>query len=312
MAKYRRNLPQNTGKICITDGGLETDLVFHKQIALPEFASYDLLKSDEGYTTLLDYFMEYAELAKQYKVGLILETPTWRANSDWGAKIGDSQESLVQINLTSVKLIEEVRHQFENEHTPIIISGCIGPRGDGYQPDFFMSISEAQRYHQLQIETFAQSNADMVAALTINYIDEAIGITLAAQQVNLPVCISFTVETDGKLPTGETLAEAIDAVDQASQTEPVYYMINCAHPTHFLNVLKEDICKKRLRGLRANASTCSHAELDEAEHLDEGNPEELGKQFSTIRRQYPFVNIIGGCCGTDIRHIRQITEYCSK
>jgi len=310
MSIYRSNLPQLDGTVCITDGGMETDLIFNKNIDLPEFASYDLLRTEEGYQILDEYYRSYIKLAQQFKVGLIFETPTWRANPDWGMKIGDSADALHHFNLKAVKQIEQIREAYLTEHTPIIISGCIGPRGDGYKPGSLMSVSEAQQYHSTQMESFAQSNADLVSALTLNYIDEAIGVTLAAKQFNVPVCISFTVETDGKLPTGESLAEAIEAVDKATENGPVYYMINCAHPTHFFDILKDEQCVARLRAIRANASSCSHAELDEAEELDDGDPYELGQQFAEIRKNFPNVNVIGGCCGTDYRHIEQLAVSC--
>lgn len=312
MTKYRFDLPQHSGKLCITDGGLETEFVFNKQVDLPEFASYDLLRSEQGYSALYDYFSVYAKMAHHYEVGLILETPSWRANPDWGHKIGDSLETLNCLNQRGVKLIEQLREQFETTNSPIVISGCIGPRGDGYSPEFFMTDNEAQNYHRFQISSFAETNVDMVAALTLNYVDEAIGVTLAAKEFDLPVCISFTVETNGQLPTGESLEHAIQAVDQATNAYPAYFMINCAHPTHFQHSLNNETCRTRLKGLRANASSCSHAELDEAEELDEGNPYELGKQFADILTKFPQINIIGGCCGTDHRHIEQIAYYCSR
>ncbi len=306
MAKTRTELPQLSEKIFITDGGMETDLIFNQQIDLPEFASYDLLRTQQGYETLFQYFIPYAKLAQKFQLGLVLETPTWRANSDWGEKIGDSADALELFNIQAVALVERIKLDYSTEQSPIISSGCIGPRGDGYSADIRMSVADAQKYHTRQIESFAKSNVDMVSALTMNYIDEAIGVTLAAQQVNLLVCISFTVETDGQLPTGESLADAMTAVDKATDTGPVYYMINCAHPNHFADILDDEICINRLQGIRANASSCSHAELDEAEDLDDGNPHELGQQLAEIRAQFPNINVLGGCCGTDLRHIEQI------
>lgn len=311
MSIYQSKLPQLSGKICITDGGMETDFIFNKNIDLPEFASYDLLRTQEGYEALSAYYESYAKLAQQFNVGLILETPTWRANPDWGKKIGDSLDTIHHFNLKAVKQIEQIRKQYETENSPIIISGCIGPRGDGYRANALMTVSEAQQYHSTQIESFSQSNVDLVSALTLNYIDEAIGVTQAAKAFNLPVCISFTVETDGKLPTGESLAEAIKVVDAATNNGPAYYMLNCAHPTHFFDILNDEQCASRLRAIRANASSCSHAELDEAEELDHGNPHELGQQFFEIRDRFPHINILGGCCGTDYRHIEQIAHCCA-
>lgn len=312
MTKYRLNLPQHSGKTCITDGGLETDFVFNKQIYLPQFASYNLLRTEQGYAALFDYFTVYAKLAQQYELGLILETPTWRANPDWGEKIGDSRDTLDLFNQKAVTLVEHIRSDFETQNSPIVISGCIGPRGDGYNPAFFMTAEEAESYHSHQIASFAHTNVDMVAALTLNYIDEAIGISMAAREFHLPVCISFTVETDGRLPTGDSLEKAIQAVDEATINYPAYYMINCAHPTHFQHSLNNETCRARLKGLRANASACCHAELDESEVLDDGNPHELGKQFAEIRARFPQINVIGGCCGTDHRHIEQIAYFCTQ
>ncbi len=309
MGITKHQLPQLADKICITDGGMETDLVFHHQLDLPEFAAYDLLRHEQGYATLFQYYKSYAELAQRYKLGLILETATWRANADWGAKIGDSPEDLKKFNLQSVKLIEHIREEYGDADAPIVISGCLGPRGDGYTPSQRMTVLEAQDYHSAQIATFAKSNADMIAALTLNYVEEAIGITLAAQEYGLPVCISFTLETDGKLPTGETLEQAILAVDQATDNGPAYYMINCAHPTHFSHLFQTpDSYLNRVKGLRGNASCLSHAELNESETLDEGNPTQFGVELTDLKSVSPHLTVLGGCCGTDFRHIEQICK----
>lgn len=310
MAMYRENLPQMSNKLCITDGGMETTLVFHQQIDLPEFASYDLLRNEEGYDTLFTYYKNYAQMAAEHNVGLILETPTWRANPDWGEKIGDSTETLSALNKTAVKLVKHIRDDYATPDSPIVISGCIGPRGDGYVASSKMTTEEAEHYHSEQIAIFSDSDADMVAALTLNYVEEAIGITCAAQRYNIPVCISFTLETDGRLPTGETLEDAIAAVDEATQSGPAYYMINCAHPTHFSHLIEQGgEWLHRLKGIRGNASCLSHAELDEAEVLDEGNPEEFGEQCQHLLRQANSLTVIGGCCGTDTRHIEQVCRH---
>lgn len=310
MASYGDNLPQCEDNIFITDGGLETVMVFHKQLDLPEFAAYDLLRDQPGYETLFDYYKTYVQLARQYGVGLVLETPTWRANRDWGKKIGDSAQQLREFNIRSVKLIEHIRQEYGDENTVIVISGCLGPRGDGYRPEQMMTAQQAREYHQEQIATFAQTNVDMVSAMTLNYIDEAVGVSMAAREHNLPVSISFTVETDGRLPTGDSLEQAITAVDRATDMAPAYYMINCAHPTHFAHLFQAPApWHERIRGLRANASCLSHAELDEAETLDDGNPLEFGRQLGALKAILPRLTVLGGCCGTDHRHIEQICNH---
>lgn len=305
MGIYTDQLPQLNDQPCITDAGLETELVFTKGVDLPEFAAYDRLKSDLGTEQLIEYWSRFHDLASTRGLGLVLETATWRASADWGAKIGDSPEQLDAINRKSVKVLEHMRARHPG--APLIISGCIGPRGDGYSVATKMTSEEAREYHSVQIGTLADTNADLISALTLNYIDEAIGITLAAQEKGIPVVISFTVETDGRLPTGDTLKHAIETVDAATSEGPAYYMINCAHPTHFEPILdgKQD-WTRRIMGIRANASCMSHAELDNSVVLDDGNPEELGQQYRQLLNRLPHLTVLGGCCGTDFRHIEQI------
>lgn len=307
MSKYRKQLPQMKDRLFVTDGGLETTLIFHEGLTLPCFASFELLKNDAGWATLHRYFAAYAEIARAGKTGLVLETPTWRANADWGAKLGYDALALADVNRKSVGLLLEVRSRFETPATPIVISGNLGPRGDGYQATLRMSEEQARAYHAPQVETFAQTDADMVAAFTMNYVEEAIGIVRAAQAAAMPVAISFTLETDGKLPTGDTLEQAIQRTDAVTGGYPAYYMINCAHPTHFNRVIRADgRLAGRIRGLRANASKRSHKELDESPDLDAGNPAELGAEYRELRSLLPKLSVVGGCCGTDHRHVAEI------
>jgi len=309
MAKYRNALPQLSGDLFLTDGGLETTLIFHDGFELPEFAAFDLLNHEEGREALRKYFRTYIDIAKKYSVGIVLESPTWRTSVDWGTKLGYSAEEIVEKNLHAIELLDEIRTAYENENTKMVISGCIGPRDDGYNPSAFMAEHEAETYHADQVQTFSSSNADMVTAITMTYSEEAIGISRAASQSGMPVVISYTVETDGKLPSGQSLEDAIHLVDEATESYPAYYMINCAHPAHFENVLAgNEKCLQRIRGLRANASTMSHAELDEAEELDAGNPVELGGQYKALRNTLSNLTVLGGCCGTDHRHIEEICK----
>lgn len=311
MARYRNQLPQMSHQFFLTDGGLETTLIFREGIDLPEFAAFDLLKSEAGYKAIENYYRTYASIARTYNVGFILESATWRANPDWGIKLGYNSESLAEANRHAIALLHNIRDEYETAQSPMVISGCLGPRGDGYIPTEVMTIAAAKEYHQPQIEILRDSGADMVAAFTINYVEEAIGITLAAQACGMPVAISFTVETDGKLPTGQTLEEAILQVDEATHQAPVYYMINCAHPTHFEQAFSGDSdWIKRIRGIRANASTKSHAELNEATELDDGNPIELGHQYHKLHKRWQHFNVLGGCCGTDHRHVEAICQAC--
>lgn len=313
MAKYRNALPQLDGEFFLTDGGIETTLIFHDGLELPDFAAFDLLKSAAGTAALRKYFRAYGVIARRFNTGLVLESATWRASADWAARLGYSRAALAAANRRSIELLEEIRDEFENNRSRIVMSGCIGPRGDGYSPANMMSADQAENYHREQIETFAGTGADMVTAITVNYVEEAIGIAQAAHHAGMPVAISFTVETDGALPTGQTLQAAIGQVDAATSCYPSYYMINCAHPTHFEHVLSNaQPWMDRIRGLRANASRLSHAELNESAELDAGDPVELGAQYARLKAtRLAQLNVMGGCCGTDHRHVEAIAKACA-
>ncbi len=232
---------------------------------------------------------------------------------DWAARIGVSAEKLDALNRRAIGLMEELRDAAGTGIGPVVISGCVGPQDDGYRPAETMSASTAREYHSTQIGTFAETAADMVTAITMTYADEAIGVTQAARDARLPVAISFTLEIDGRLPSGQGLGEAIEQVDEETAGAPAYYMINCAHPTHFDAVLTTDEgWRERIRGLRANASTMSHAELDEAEELDAGDPEDLGARYAALSPRLPRLNVLGGCCGTDHRHVAAIHDACAR
>ncbi|PLX82443.1 MAG: homocysteine S-methyltransferase [Desulfuromonas sp.] len=313
MSFYRERLPQLSGGLFLTDGGLETTLVFHDGMDLPEFAAFTLLDHDEGRTRLSRYFQSYIDIAVRQGTGFILESCTWRASYDWGRKIGYSPEQVDLCNRRAIELLKELRSRADNAGVTMVISGCMGPRGDGYVSDNMMSRGEAEEYHRPQVQVLADSDADMVSAFTMNYSSEAVGLTRAAQSVGIPVVISFTLETDGSLPSGESLEEAISAVDIATDHGPAYYMINCAHPSHFKHLFSNGRgWLERIGGMRANASALSHTELDQAEELDDGNPEELGESYAELLRRLPRLNVLGGCCGTDTRHIEAISRACEK
>jgi homocysteine S-methyltransferase len=305
-------LPQLRGDLFLTDGGIETTLIFLEGQELPHFAAFHLLETAGGETALRKYFRTYGALARRFGVGLILESPTWRSNPDWGAKLGYDAAALAEANRKAIRILDEVRDEYESVRTPVVISGCIGPRGDGYVPDSAMSADEAEAYHRVQIATFAETSADLVTAITMNYVEEAIGVVRAAERALMPAVIAFTVETDGKLPTGQPLGEAIRLVDESTAGYAAYFMVNCAHPTHFDHVIQGDEpWATRIRGLRANASAMSHAELNEATELDAGDPVELGRQYAALKAQkLSHLNVIGGCCGTDHRHVEQIAIAC--
>lgn len=298
-------LPQLTAPVFIADGGLETTLVFHDGIDLPDFAAFPLVDTDEGRAALDRYYEPYLDIAERRGVGIVLDTPTWRANPDWGQRLGYDRDRLAGVNRRSVELVRSLAER--RDGVTAVLNGAIGPRGDGYVVGATMSADEATSYHSLQAQAFAEAGADMITAVTMTYVEEAIGIVRAATRVGLPVAIGFTVETDGRLPSGTTIGDAVDAVDAATDGAAAYFMINCAHPSHFDHALVEGAAwLERIKAIRANASRMSHEELDEAEELDRGNPDELAGDYRALRAILPDLRVIGGCCGTDHEHVEAI------
>ncbi len=302
-------LPQ-LERLFLTDAGLESDMIFNKGFDLPCFSAAMLLTTPNGRDALDRYFRDFLDLARRSGTGFLLESATWRASNDWAGRLGLTPNELRALNRQAVAMLIDLRDEYAP--LPTVVSGCIGPRGDGYDPGAIMSVAEARAYHSDQAAVLASAGADMLSAITMTNANEATGIALAAKQAGLPVAISFTVETDGRLPTGDSLADAIAAVDASTGDYPAYYMINCAHPTHFAStLLSGEPWTNRVRGIRANASRCSHSELEAMTVLDDGDPAELGSEYSELVGKLPHLTVLGGCCGTDIRHVRAIARSCA-
>lgn len=284
------------------DAGLETSMIFHEGIDLPQFASFVLLDSAQGRAALTRWFDGFVELARRGGTGFVLDTVTWRANMGWAAALGLDEAALREVNKTAVAFANAYRFQHETRDLPIVINGVIGPSGDGYRVDATHGTDTAEAIHTPQVEALVQAGGDMITAMTMNYAAEAIGIARAAKKAGVPHVLSFTVETDGRLPSGQSLHDAIAEVEDATGKSALFYMVNCAHPTHFSSELDGPL-RARIGGVRANASRLSHAELDEATELDDGNPSEFGALYSVFPRLLPNLRIIGGCCGSDLRHV---------
>lgn len=294
-------------RLFLTDGGIETTLIFDDGIDLPDFAAFHLLRDDAGRMALRRYFARHIRVAQNSGFGFILESPTWRASRDWGDRLGYSKAELHAANVAAISMMIELRSTYARDDFPMLVSGCVGPRGDGYVPGELMRAEAAEAYHDEQIGALLGAGAELITAITMTNSAEAIGIARAAKRRGAPVVISFTVETDGTLPTGQTLRAAIGEVDAATDRAPAYYMINCAHPTHFASALEPDAAwAQRIQGIRANASTCSHAELNEAPELDRGDPADLAARCRALADMLPQLRVFGGCCGTDHTHIAAI------
>lgn len=288
----------------MADGGLETAVIFLQGVDLPDFAAFPLLDTAEGRAALADYYAPYLDLVTERGLGLVLDTPTWRANPDWGDRLGYDRDAIRAVN---ARAVDHMRSLAAEHRGDLVLNGAIGPRGDGYVVGEMMTATEAAAYHRTQIDGLADGGADLVTAVTMTNAAEAIGIATSAAEVGIPAAIGFTVETDGRLPSGQPLDEAIAETDAATGASPAWYMINCAHPSHFEHVLQTGEWRKRIRAVRANASRMSHAELDEAPELDRGDIAELADDYRRLAAVLPNLVIVGGCCGTDHEHLHAIT-----
>lgn len=317
MPMYRDRLPMLDGGLFLTDAGLETDLIFNRGVPIREFAAHTLLPDEAGRAALTSYLEGFLTLARDTGLGFILDTQTWKAHPHWAADLGESREQLREANRAAVDFVLGLRERFASNEGPIVVNGLIGPRGDAYAPDGIVSAEEAQSYHSEQIGWLADTEVDMVSALTFTQSSEAIGAVRAATAAGLPIVVSFTIETDGRLPTGQPLGEAIMAVDDATGGAAAYFMVNCAHPDHFptglgSSRLGEEEWVQRVQGLRCNASRMSHAELDASETLDDGNPDEFAEGYASVRASLPRLTVFGGCCGSDLRHVTAVSRLLVK
>jgi S-methylmethionine-dependent homocysteine/selenocysteine methylase len=312
MSRYRDKLPQLAGDLFLADAGIETDLIFNRGIEIREFAAHTLLPDPAGRQALADYFAPFLALARQCRAGFVLDSQTWKAHRHWAQQLGATEQELHDANRASVAFIAGLRAAQGGNGKPIVLNGIIGPCGDAYAPERSMSADEAERYHAQQVGWLAATEVDMVTGVTFNQADEAAGLVRAAAAAGLPVVISFTVETDGCLPSGQPLGDAIRAVDQATGSAAAYFMVNCAHPDHFFSVLDDSAWARRIRGIRCNASRLSHAELDQCAVLDDGDPLELAQAYQALIGRMPWLNVLGGCCGSDLRHVTAIARAVAR
>ena len=292
----------------LTEGGLETSLAFHHGVDLPLFAAFPLLHDETGRHALRAYWEPYLALARDTGAPFVVDTATWRANPDWGTRLGYDAARLAQANADAAAYACRVADEIGATAS---VNGVVGPRGDGYVVGEVMTAEEAEEYHLPQVGVLTEAGVDQVSAITFTYPDEAVGFVRAATRVGVPAAVSFTVETDGRLPNGDSLRSAVEHVDAATDGAPVGYLVNCAHPTHLEHSFEDGPWLDRITGLRANASAMSHAELDAAEELDAGDPDDLAARYRQLWDHLPALELLGGCCGTDDRHVRAIHAACA-
>lgn len=301
----------NSGKVFLADGGLETCMIYHDGLDLPHFAAFVLVDSPQGRAALSRYFGRYIAIAKQSGAGFVLDTPTWRANMGWAPAIGIDEAKIRDVNQRAAAFALALRETYAAPGFPVIVNGAVGPSGDGYRIEAVLSADKAEAIHRPQIEALAGAGVDMVTAATMTHVGEAVGIAQAAKAAGVPHVLSFTVEVDGRLPSGQPLHEALAETEAATGGSPLFYMVNCAHPTHFMHELNGPM-RNRIGGIRANASRLSHAELDVATQLDDGDPVEFGRFYGAFGQYLPNLRLIGGCCGSDHRHVGEACSHVSK
>ncbi|WP_337660109.1 homocysteine S-methyltransferase family protein [Anderseniella sp. Alg231-50] len=302
-------LPEPDGRMFLTEGGIETHMQYKKGHELRNFCLFELINDEHAMADLRAYHVNLIEVALKHKVGAVLDGLHYRTSRDWGEKLGYSAEALTDIVVRGIRFYQDLAREYETADSPMPVSGVVGPRGDAYDIGRIMEADEAEDYHSEQIATMKQAGADLVTALTFSQVDEAIGVTRAAQDHDMPVVVSFALNKDGHLKSGTALGEAIRSVDRATGDGPRYYMVNCTHPVDFAAAFEAPgPWVKRIYGLRPNASSLDHGTLCQLGHLEEGNPVELGQQMADMARRFSHINVWGGCCGTDHVHIDEIAK----
>ncbi|KIX06754.1 uncharacterized protein Z518_04730 [Rhinocladiella mackenziei CBS 650.93] len=312
QAKYRHSLPQlNSSNLLLTEGGIETTLVYKKGFHLPEFASGPLLLTPEGTKALQDCHASYIDIALRHKRGIIVETQTWRSSRIWCDKLGFSENEMMKLNRRAVAFLEDVRREYETDTTPIVVSGNLGPLSDAYHNSTQrLSVQDMIAVYRDQVQALCEAGVDMLSIMTLADTTEAIAAVQLAKEFGIQILVSFSVETDGKLLNGVTLEDAIRTVDKATESYAAYFGINCAHPSHFHPTLRmmDPSVLSRIGEIRANASRRSHQELDNSEFLDRGDPTDLGRSFKDLIQLLPGLKVVGGCCGTDPEHVEAIAS----
>ncbi|WP_135504117.1 homocysteine S-methyltransferase family protein [Roseovarius aestuariivivens] len=301
--------PRLENKFYLTEGGTETDVLYNYGFELPEFAMFPLLDDPEADKVIRDLYRRYFDVAEKHQTGMLVLGHDYRASPDWGAKLGYTPEGLAEMERRTIGFLEDLRREYEGRVSDVYIAGCVGPRGDAYGTGGGITESEAEDYHAVQLSTLKSTSADMAISLTLNNIPEAIGIVRAAAAIGIPIGISLTLTTEGRLRSGPSLREAIEEIDEKTNGAAAWFGTNCAHPLEFATALADDgPWLDRLRYIRPNAVQMDQIALCKLGHLEDGDPVELGRQMGDVARRFPRADILGGCCGTDERHLGEIAK----
>ncbi len=301
--------PQRPGVQYLTEGGQETEILYKYGYDLPHFAMLPLLDDGRAMAELHGMYERYLDTAAAHGFGVLMAGMDYRASPDWAELLGYSPATLEDMQLRAIGFLRDVAKPYVDELPAVLIAGIVGPRGDAYTLDQRMSVEQAQDYHSTQIATLARAEVDLVEAMTFNSVPEAVGVARAAADVGLPASIAFTLDSNHRLHSGPSLREAIESVDAAcGDARPAFYGINCSHPLEFLPAIEPGSWFDRVRCLRPNAAMMDKIALCSLGHLESGDPVDLGRRMGAIAKQYPHIDIWGGCCGTWETHLDQIAR----
>ena len=300
--------PQQEGRFYLSEGGTETELMYKYGFELPQFAMFPLLDNPDAASKMRGMFRRYLDVVAANGMSALMGGLDYRASPDWGELLGYSPEGLAEANLQSIAFLREIANEYTSDIPEILIQGLIGPRGDAYERNERITENEAEDYHSVQLQTLKNADVDLALALTFNNVPESIGVARAAAKIGVPLGLSLTLDSNSKLHSGTSLAEAITAIDAETNRSPEFYSINCSHPVEFEPAIKSEDWISRVRGVRPNASKMEKIALCEIGHLESGDPVELGELCGDLARRYPHMDIWGGCCGTWDTHIEEIAK----
>lgn len=303
---------QVEGRYYLSEGGMETEVMYKHGFDFPHFAVFELLKNPKAVSALQAMYRQYFDVVAKHQMVALVGGLDYRASPDWGALLGYSADGLSDMNHRCIDFLRDLAKEYIGEIDEILIQGFIGPRGDAYETNTVITEQESEDYHSVQLQTLKEADVDLASALTFNNIPESIGVAKAAARLDLPLCISLSLDGSSRLNSGPSLGDAIKTIDAATDNSVAFYMINCVHPLEYESALADESWMKRIRGVRPNASVMDKISLCKIGHLEDGDPIELGNQIGDLFKRFPHMDILGGCCGTWDNHLDQMAQSVSE
>lgn len=300
--------PFQDGLLYLTEAGTETEVLYKEGYELPHFAMWTLLDNPEAMERIGDMYRRYLDVAAENETGIVLCGFDYRASPDWAALLDVDRDGLREVIHRGIGFLRDVSDPYRDRVPHILLGGSIGPRGDAYSRGEPVTADSAEEYHSFQIACLKEAGADIACAHTFNNIPEAVGVARAARAEGLPLAMYFSLDSSSRLNTGPSLRDAVIETDSQTGNAPLFYGLNCSHPVEFEPALEPGDWIDRLRSIRPNASKMEKIALCKLGHLEDGDPDELGAQMGDLARRYPHMDIMGGCCGTDERHLSRIAE----